>query len=78
MAEQNKSTNNKSVSNELNAKLERRPSWKEAGHGVSDINISSTLHSTIKKLETEQKKDIVCHSFLCNTYNTAQKHPISD
>ena len=48
----------KDISNTLESKLEKRPSAKQAGHGL-DTKLAPTLQATAKKLETEQKKDIV-------------------
>mmetsp|Transcript_1625 Transcript_1625/g.1351 ORF Transcript_1625/g.1351 Transcript_1625/m.1351 type:complete len:828 (+) Transcript_1625:101-2584(+) len=48
----------KDISNKLESKLEKRPSAKEAGYGL-DTNLAPTLQATAKKLQTEQKKDIV-------------------
>ena len=63
MAEQPQTTKKeepkRDILNALESKLEKRPSAKEAGHGL-DTKIAPTLQATAKKLETEQKKDIVC------------------
>eukprot|EP01083_Nonionella_stella_P214754 773537_1 len=55
MAEQPESKS-KSISDKLAAKLEKRPNPQQVGY---NMNLSPTLASVVKKLETEQKKDIV-------------------
>eukprot|EP00485_Elphidium_margaritaceum_P023339 CAMPEP_0202711532 /NCGR_PEP_ID=MMETSP1385-20130828/23318_1 /ASSEMBLY_ACC=CAM_ASM_000861 /TAXON_ID=933848 /ORGANISM="Elphidium margaritaceum" /LENGTH=809 /DNA_ID=CAMNT_0049371285 /DNA_START=29 /DNA_END=2458 /DNA_ORIENTATION=+ len=46
------------ISTALEAKLQRRPSTKEAGHGV-DTKLASSLQATAKQLENAQKKDLL-------------------
>eukprot|EP01084_Bolivina_argentea_P210915 358860_1 len=55
MAEQ-PTNSTKDISDELSSKLQKRPSAKEAG---VDSKLAPTLQATAKKLETQQKKDIV-------------------